>query len=199
MRQKSIHLNGHSHKRALPPESYRVHNGAQYDLVGAALQDDLNVSLQKSGFGEEFGFCCKWLCKLRTIRFPLECGTLGRRKRHMNAGIIMPLSIGLLKAVLKYILDLVLYWISQQSTSASRRFLCAHVLLIPSVFSVKYHYPLLTDVTLRYLLSVLSFQCGRTADRYKHNRRRQAFEPRDKEHLEMDEVYVSGRWEKISY
>lgn len=41
--------------------SYRMEDGAQYDLVGAALQDDLHVSLQKSGLCEELGLCCKRL------------------------------------------------------------------------------------------------------------------------------------------
>lgn len=40
--------------------SHWMKDGAQDVLVGAALQDDLNVSLQKSGFSEEFGLCCKW-------------------------------------------------------------------------------------------------------------------------------------------
>lgn len=40
---------------------YRMKDGSQYDLIGAALQDDLNVSLQKTGLGEELGLCCEWL------------------------------------------------------------------------------------------------------------------------------------------
>lgn len=40
--------------------SHWMKDGAQDVLVGAALQDNLNVSLQKSGFSEEFGLCCKW-------------------------------------------------------------------------------------------------------------------------------------------
>lgn len=41
---------------------------------------------------------------------------------------------------------------------------------IKSVFSMYYCYPLLADVTLLYMLSVFSLECGKTPDRYKHNR-----------------------------
>lgn len=78
---------------------YRVKDGTQYDLVGAALQDDLNVSLQKTGFGEEFGLCCECLWCLCTIRFSLKRGTLGRRKTHINTIIPMPQSIGILQTL----------------------------------------------------------------------------------------------------
>ena len=54
------------------PAFYRMKDGAQYDLVGAALQNDLNISLQKTGFGEEFGLCSKRLWCFCTIRFPPE-------------------------------------------------------------------------------------------------------------------------------
>ncbi len=59
---------------------YRVKNGSQYDLVGAALQDDLNISLQKTGFGKELGLCCERLRRLCTICFPFECRALEKRQ-----------------------------------------------------------------------------------------------------------------------
>lgn len=72
----------HTHKACFPC-LYRVKDGSQYDLVWAALQNDLNVSLQETGFGEEFGLCCERLWCLCTVRFPLERGTLeGRENTH---------------------------------------------------------------------------------------------------------------------
>lgn len=53
-----------------------MEDGSQDDLVGAALQDDLNISLQKTGLCEEFGLGCERLRCLYAICFPLECGTL---------------------------------------------------------------------------------------------------------------------------
>lgn len=75
-----LHFNETSTAGKLP-WLYRVKDGSQYDLVGATLQDDLNISLQETGFGEEFGLCCEWLWRLCTIRLPSECGTLERRKQ----------------------------------------------------------------------------------------------------------------------
>lgn len=63
--------------------SYRVHDGSQYDLVGTALQDDLNVSLQKTRLREELGLRRKGLRRLCSICFPFERWTLERRK-HVN-------------------------------------------------------------------------------------------------------------------
>ena len=55
---------------------YRVEDGAQNDLVGAAFQDDLNVSLQETRFGEELGLCCERLGRFCAVCFPPEHRTL---------------------------------------------------------------------------------------------------------------------------
>lgn len=56
----------------------RVQDGSQDDLVGAALQDDLDVPLQQPRLGEELGLGGKWFRALRAVGFPLEGGTLQR-------------------------------------------------------------------------------------------------------------------------
>lgn len=56
---------------------YRMEDGAQDDLVGAALQDDLNVSLEQTGLGEELGLCRKGLGRLGAVGLPPEHRTLG--------------------------------------------------------------------------------------------------------------------------
>lgn len=58
---------------------YRVEDGSQYDLVGAALQDDLNIPLEQTGLGEELGLGCEGLRRLRAVSFPPEHRTLGTR------------------------------------------------------------------------------------------------------------------------
>lgn len=63
---------------------YRVEDGAQDDLVRAALQNDLHVPLQEPRFGEEFGFCCKRLGCFRPICFPLERRTLWAKTEKNN-------------------------------------------------------------------------------------------------------------------
>lgn len=55
---------------------YRVEDGSQYDLVGAALQDDLNISLEETRLGEEFGLCCEGLRRLCAVGLPPEYWTL---------------------------------------------------------------------------------------------------------------------------
>lgn len=47
---------------------------------------------------------------------------------------------------------------------------CAQSFDIICLFSVYYCYPLLTDVTLLYTLSVFSVECGKPPDRYKHKK-----------------------------
>lgn len=55
-----------------------------------------------------------------------------------------------------------------------------------------------TDVTLVYMLSVFSLECGKTPDiSTTGTTSRQAFERRDKEHLEMDVISSSGRWKRL--
>lgn len=56
-----------------------MQDGSQDDLVGAALQDDLDVPLQQPRLGEELGLGGKRLRALRAIGFPLEGGTLERK------------------------------------------------------------------------------------------------------------------------
>lgn len=56
----------------------RVQDGSQDDLVGAALQDYLDVPLQQSRLGEELGLGSKRLWGLRAVGFPLEGRTLQR-------------------------------------------------------------------------------------------------------------------------
>lgn len=55
-------------------------DGAQDDLVGAALQDDLNIPLQQTGLCEEFGLGRELLRVLRAVGFPLERGALARKE-----------------------------------------------------------------------------------------------------------------------
>lgn len=57
----------------------RVQDGSQDDLVGAALQDDLDVPLQQPRLGEELGLGGKRLRALRAVGFPLESGALERK------------------------------------------------------------------------------------------------------------------------
>lgn len=56
-----------------------MQDGSQDDLVGAALQDDLDVPLQQPRLGEELGLGGKRLWALRAVGFPLEGGTLERK------------------------------------------------------------------------------------------------------------------------
>lgn len=56
----------------------RVQDGSQDDLVGAALQDNLDVPLQQPRLGEELGLGGKRLRGLRAVGFTLEGGTLQR-------------------------------------------------------------------------------------------------------------------------
>lgn len=58
---------------------YRVEDGAQDDLVGAGLQNDLHVSLQQARLGEELGLSCKGLWRLCPISFPFKCWTLRKK------------------------------------------------------------------------------------------------------------------------
>lgn len=59
---------------------YWVEDGSQYDLVGAALQDDLHVSLEQAGLGEELGLCRKGLWRLCAIGLPSEHWTLESKR-----------------------------------------------------------------------------------------------------------------------
>lgn len=80
---ENLNFYGHCCEWVSASASYGVKDGAQDDLVGAALQDDLHVPLQKTRLGEEFGLCCERLWWLCTICFPLECRTLqeGKKKK----------------------------------------------------------------------------------------------------------------------
>lgn len=63
---------------------HRVQDGPQDDLVGAALQDDLDVPLQQPRLCEELGLGSKRLRGLCAVGFPLEGGTLRRRDARKN-------------------------------------------------------------------------------------------------------------------
>jgi len=56
--------------------SHRVQDGAQDDLVGAALHDDLHVPLQQAGLCEELGLRGEGLGGLHAVRLALERGAL---------------------------------------------------------------------------------------------------------------------------
>ena len=63
-------------KGNLGVHSYRMHDGAQDDLIGAGLQDDLDVPLKEAGLGEELGLRSKRLNGLHAIWISLKCWTL---------------------------------------------------------------------------------------------------------------------------
>lgn len=56
----------------LNESSYRVQDGAQDDLVGAGLQNNLHISLEQSGLCEKLCFCGEGLGGLVTVRFPFK-------------------------------------------------------------------------------------------------------------------------------
>lgn len=174
--------------------SYRVKDGSQYDLVRAAFQDDLNVSLQKTGFCEEFGLCCERLWRLCAICFPFECGTLEKQKTHINKIILTPQSISVIHILQAFenVFNVIDYiTITRQVHICSTAF--ASILssaLFGDVFSVYYSYPLLTSHLAAHDICILLLCVAKhqTDINTTGTTSRQAFEPRDKEHLEMDVI-----------
>ena len=67
-----------------------MHDGAQDDLVGAALHDDLHVALQQARLCEELGLGRVRLWGLQAVRLPLERGTLGGGRESRSSSLPRP-------------------------------------------------------------------------------------------------------------
>ena len=61
--------------------THRMLNGAEEELVGNSLQDDLYISLQKTALAEVLGLLCKRFWYL-FVSLHLEHGALKQAERH---------------------------------------------------------------------------------------------------------------------